>query len=127
MLNDVASPIGGAEVQTHRLRDALRARGHEVRLFASSAFANGTDEADYLCFGTGSGVRTAVRTVNPSAFVRLRGGLRAFEPDVVHVRMFTRLCVRPATSCSPTGPSAPIRPASPAAATAVCRDVPGRR
>jgi glycosyltransferase involved in cell wall biosynthesis len=88
LLNDVAVPVGGAELHTLLLRDGLRARGHEVRLFASSAFANGAVEADYLCFGTTSGARTAVRTVNPSAYARLRGAIREFDPDVVHVRMF---------------------------------------
>jgi glycosyltransferase involved in cell wall biosynthesis len=89
ILNDVAIPLGGAELTTFALRDGLRARGHDVRVFASSAFDDqGPSEADYTCFGTPSGVRKVVRMLNPSAAMRLRQALADFEPDVVHVRMF---------------------------------------
>ena len=89
LVNDYATPTGGAEVQTFALRDGLRARGHDARLFASSA---GLDRAsgspDYCCFGTTTGFRTALQTANPSAYLRLRRVLETFAPDVVHVRIF---------------------------------------
>jgi len=37
LVNDYGSPLGGAEVLTFALRDALRRQGHDVRLFSSSA------------------------------------------------------------------------------------------
>jgi glycosyltransferase involved in cell wall biosynthesis len=87
LVNDYAPPVGGAEVQTLALRDALRRRGHDVRLFASTAEAGGT-QPDYACFGTTSSLRTIVQTGNPAAYLALRRALEAFRPDVVHVRIF---------------------------------------
>ena len=85
LVNDYATPTGGAELQMLRLREALRERGHDARLFASSA---GGGDPDYRCFGTTSRFRTLLQTANPSARVRLARVLRAFRPDVVHVRLF---------------------------------------
>lgn len=88
-LNDSAAPHGGAEIITLRMRDALRERGHDARLLASSAGGKGDDTcADYTCFGTTSSFRTLVQSANPAAFFALRRVLAAFKPDVVHVRMF---------------------------------------
>ena len=89
LLNDLGAPHGGAELLTLSLRAGLRDRGHDARLFASSAASDaGPNEADYTCFGTMSGLRTVNRVINPSAPLRLHQALRAFRPDVVHVRMF---------------------------------------
>ncbi|MGH9200662.1 MAG: glycosyltransferase family 4 protein [Vicinamibacterales bacterium] len=89
LVNDYATPIGGAELSTLELRDALRARGHDARVFASSARpCAGPSFADYECLGTTSRWRTALQTVNPSAFITLRRVLADFRPDVIHVRMF---------------------------------------
>ena len=89
LLNDVARPIGGAEIVTLGLRDELRVRGHDARIFASSAYLDGLESpADYTCFGTTSRLRTVNRTANPAAYARLRSCLAEFEPEVVHVRMF---------------------------------------
>lgn len=86
ILNDQAPPVGGAEVMTLALRDALRHRGHDARTFASRALGPGP--VDYSCFGTTSRFRTLNRTINPRAYMSLRTVLRSFRPDVVHVRMF---------------------------------------
>jgi glycosyltransferase involved in cell wall biosynthesis len=86
---DYAVPIGGAEVSTLLLRDALRARGHDVRVFASTAHRDDAESfADYACLGTTGPLRTLLQTCNPWAFVGLRRALRAFRPDVVCVGLF---------------------------------------
>jgi glycosyltransferase involved in cell wall biosynthesis len=87
LVNDYAPPVGGAEVQTLALRDALRERGHDVRLFASTAERDGT-RPDYACFGTTSRLRGLVQTANPAAYLALRRTLAEFRPAVVHVRIF---------------------------------------
>jgi glycosyltransferase involved in cell wall biosynthesis len=88
LVNDYAEPFGGAEALTFGLRDGLRRRGHDARVFASSAGVDGALEADYRCTGTTSSVRTLLQSANPFAARELRRVLRAFQPDVVHVRMF---------------------------------------
>lgn len=89
LINDYAAPIGGAEMLTIGLRDELRRRGHEAKIFASMAQSpNGDSAADFQCLGTTSRYRTLLQTANPWAFHRLRQALNEFRPDVVHVRMF---------------------------------------
>ena len=89
LISDYSVPRGGNEIVTLTLQDGLRARGHDVRLFASRAHTNGgSDLADYHCFGTGSPLRAALWCGNPFAFFRLRSALAEFRPDVVHVRLF---------------------------------------
>lgn len=89
LMSDYSVPRGGNEIVTLALRDGLRARGHDVRLFASRAHTNGgSDLADYHCYGTASPLRAALWCGNPSAFFRLRRVLAEFKPDVVHVRLF---------------------------------------
>ena len=80
---------GGAERITVDLRDGLRARGHDARLFASRArdFPL-ADEADFTCFGSNGWARRLVQVANPSAVRQLGRTLATFRPDVVHVRMF---------------------------------------
>jgi glycosyltransferase involved in cell wall biosynthesis len=88
-INDYAVPQGGAEILILNLRDALRARGHDVRLFASNAGGEGTGTlADYTCRGTTSRFRTLLQSANPWAAMELRRVLSVFQPDVVHVKMF---------------------------------------
>ncbi len=90
LVNDAATPGGGAEILTLALRDEYRQRGHDARVFASTAaYGSQPREAEYTCFGTTSTYRTANRVINPSAWFSLRKALRDFQPDVVHVRMFT--------------------------------------
>ncbi|MGB5052912.1 MAG: glycosyltransferase family 4 protein [Nitrospirales bacterium] len=89
LISDYSVPRGGNEIVTLALRDGLRARGHDVRLFSSRAHTNGgSDLADYHCFGTASPLRAALWCGNPSAFFSLRRALAEFKPDVVHVRLF---------------------------------------
>jgi glycosyltransferase involved in cell wall biosynthesis len=88
-VNDYAVPQGGAEILILNLRDALRARGHDARLFASNAGDEGSRSfADYTCRGTTSSLRTLLQSANPWAAMELRHVLNAFKPDVVHVTMF---------------------------------------
>lgn len=89
LVNDYATPTGGAELLTLAIRDELRQRGHDARLFASSARPGaGGGLADYECFGTTSRFRTLLQTANPWAFWRLRQVLAEFRPDIVHVKLF---------------------------------------
>jgi glycosyltransferase involved in cell wall biosynthesis len=89
LVSDYSVPRGGNEIVTLALREGLRARGHDVRLFASCTYANGDKSlAEYQCFGTASPLRAALWCGNPSAFFRLRRALADFQPDVVHVRLF---------------------------------------
>ncbi len=89
LVSDYSVPRGGNEVVTLSLRDGLRARGHDVRLFASLAYADaGAEPAEYNCFGTATPLRAALWCGNPSAFLGLRRALADFRPDVVHVRLF---------------------------------------
>src|SRR5712692_8465621 len=88
-VNDYAVPQGGAEILLLDLRDALRARGHDVRLFASNAGQNGSCSlADYTCRGTTSRFRTLLQSGNPWAAMKLRRVLADFQPDIVQVEMF---------------------------------------
>lgn len=89
LVNDYAINKGGANIDLLALRDWLRQRGHDARLFATYAMGGrGRTLADYECFGTTSRFRTLLQTANPWAFWALRRVLGEFRPDVVHVRMF---------------------------------------
>ncbi|MEQ9482401.1 glycosyltransferase [Coleofasciculus sp. F4-SAH-05] len=89
LVNDYATPTGGAELAMLSLRKGLRKRGHDARLFASSAQRQTSDSlADYECLGTTSSFRTLLQTANPWAFVQLKRVLAEFQPDVVHVKIF---------------------------------------
>lgn len=90
LLNDGATPVGGAELQALRTRQLLRDAGHQVRLLASSASELGAPSAaDAGCFGTTRPkLRVLTQTVNPSAALALRKELEQFAPDVVHLRMY---------------------------------------
>jgi glycosyltransferase involved in cell wall biosynthesis len=89
LVNDYATPSGGAELASLGLRDGLRKAGHDARIFSSSARgATAESFADYECVGTTSRWRTLLQAANPWAFVKLRRVLAEFRPDVVHVRMF---------------------------------------
>jgi glycosyltransferase involved in cell wall biosynthesis len=90
LLNDGATPEGGAELQALRMRELLRESGHDVRLLASRASELGVaSEADVSCFGsTRPKLRVVTQTANPSAAWALRRELARFPPDVVHIRMY---------------------------------------
>lgn len=89
LINDYGIPQGGAEIQMLRLRQLLRERGHDARLFTSSVIdGNLRHEADYECLGTISSFRTLLQTLNPWAYFRLRNVIREFRPDIIHVKIF---------------------------------------
>ena len=89
LVSDYALPRGGNEVVTLALRDGLRARGHDVRLFSSRVYGTKDSRApEYDCFGTSSRMRAALWCGNPFAYFGLRRALVDFRPDVVHVRLF---------------------------------------
>ena len=89
VVNDYGTPGGGAEHMSLTLRDGLRQRGHEARLFASTAQHPGlANAADDVCFGSESPLRRVLQVANPFAAWRLRATISEFRPDVVHVRMF---------------------------------------
>ena len=89
LINDYGTATGGAEIAVLALRDGLRARGHEVRLFASSARPGDAQPlADAYGFGTTSPLRTLLQTANPAAAASLAREIAAFRPDIVHVNLF---------------------------------------
>jgi glycosyltransferase involved in cell wall biosynthesis len=89
LISDYATPSGGAELMVLALREALRRRGHDARLLASSARPLGlASQADYECFGITSRLRGLIQLANPSAMLLLHRVLADFQPDVVHVRLF---------------------------------------
>lgn len=89
LLHDYDTPFGGAENGTFELRSGLRARGHEVKLFSSTARPPGSAGAsDVACYGTLSAGRTLLQVANPFAAAALGRVVKAFRPDIVHVRMF---------------------------------------
>jgi len=89
LVNDYGTLAGGAEVIVFGLRDALRARGHEVRVFASAA-RDGDKPllADDVCHGTTGEWRTHLQCMNLPAARELRRVVRQFRPDVVHVNLY---------------------------------------
>ena len=89
LVNDYATATAGAERITHDLRDGFRARGHDVRVFASRAqLIAGESFADADCYGTNTRLQTLTSAVNLSAARALARELRDFQPDVVQVQMF---------------------------------------
>ncbi len=89
LVNDYGGLSGGAEIQMWGLRDGLNARGHETRVFASTAGpAVDCPIIDYRALGTSSPFRTLLQTANPWAASAFRRALRDFRPDVVHLSMF---------------------------------------
>ena len=89
LVNDYGGLNGGAEIQTFGLRDGLGARGHETRVLTSTAGLESDDPAvDYRACGTNSSFRTLLQTANPWAAWALRGALKDFRPDVVHLNLF---------------------------------------
>lgn len=89
LVNDYGTLAGGAEVIVFGLRDILRARGHDVRVFSSSA--QESDEkplADDLCFGTTGERRTHLQCMNLDAARELRRLTKRFNPEIIHVNLY---------------------------------------
>ena len=87
LLHDNPPPGGGAEKQFLGLRNELRKRGHDARLFTSTA---GKKKAvsDYECFGTTSSFRTLLQTYNLWAYNSLKKVLADFRPDIVQANIY---------------------------------------
>ena len=88
IVHDYAELIGGAEMGAKVLRDGLRDRGHDARIFAAKTQSEAASMADYTCLGTVSRLRGLLQTANPWAHHQLAQVMADFRPDVVHVRMF---------------------------------------
>lgn len=89
LVNDYGTPVAGAERLLSDLRDALRARGHVVRVFSSRAEPSaGASFADATAYGTTSRLQTLTSMYNVSAARALSRELGEFAPDVVHIHMF---------------------------------------
>ena len=89
LVNDYGTPSGGAEIQTLRMRDLLRERGHEALMLTSDARPVPIAlESDVHCLGTQGPARALLQTANPWAAAALRRTIVSFQPDVVHLRMF---------------------------------------
>ncbi|MBD1868185.1 glycosyltransferase family 4 protein [Cyanobacteria bacterium FACHB-471] len=90
LLHDYGTATGGAELQMLSLRQGLRDRGHDVRLFSSRVIpVSGSPLlSDYHCFGSNTRLQVLSQTANVSAYLNLRHALNTFCPDIVHVRMF---------------------------------------
>ncbi len=90
LVSDYGTATGGAEIVLLELRDELRRRGHDVRLFSSSAqpLPNTAIEADATGFGTVTRWRTLVQCGNPAAALSLKREIKQFRPSVVHVRSY---------------------------------------
>lgn len=90
LVNDYGTASGGAELQMLALRDGLRGRGHEVRLFSGDASpAPGfSPQADAVTAGRTDIAQVATQTLNLAARRDLAAEIAAHPPDVVHIRMF---------------------------------------
>ncbi|MBC7788604.1 MAG: glycosyltransferase family 4 protein [Anaerolineae bacterium] len=89
VVTDYGTPTGGAEIQSLRIRDLLRERGHEALMFSSNARPVDVEIAsDVTCLGTQGPARRFLQAANPWAAAGLRRVIRTFRPDVVHLRMF---------------------------------------
>ena len=90
LINDYGGATGGAEIQMLTIRQLLRDRNHDVRLFSSNAelVTDSPILADYTCYGTTSRAQVISQATNLSAYIALKKTLEDFQPDVVHVRMF---------------------------------------
>lgn len=89
LMTDYGTLTGGDELLTFDLRDGLRSRGHDARVFTSDAQPLPEPVvSDYTCRGTTSRWRTLLQSANPFAAKTLRKVLAEFDPQVVHVRSF---------------------------------------
>ncbi len=89
LVNDYGVLNGGVEVSLKALTDGLRARGHEVCVFASDAGMREGEAsiADEHCLGTVTRLRTLLQSANPWAWSALRRVMRDFRPQVVHLNL----------------------------------------
>ena len=88
LIHDYAGTRGGAELVIQDLRTALRNRGIDARLMASTAdpFDQGS-APDYPFRGSTGNLRALRETVNLDAVRVARRTVREFAPQVVHLGM----------------------------------------
>lgn len=89
IIHDYSGVGGGAELAVHHLRELLRGRGIDARLFSSTADAavSGAEPDHRFAGGTGR-LRALREVVNPSALRALRRVLREFDPQGIYLGMF---------------------------------------
>jgi glycosyltransferase involved in cell wall biosynthesis len=88
LLHDYAGLRGGAEVVMQDMRAALRRRGIDARLMASTADPAGeATAADHTFQGSTGAFRALRETVNPDAVRVVREVVRRFDPQIVHLGM----------------------------------------
>lgn len=89
LLNDMSTPLGGAEIYCLQLRKLLRRAGHEVRFLSSNVGAEDLRQADIEFKSAKNRVANRLlQTYNPFAARALRQELDRFQPDVVHLHLF---------------------------------------
>jgi glycosyltransferase involved in cell wall biosynthesis len=89
LVNDYGTPDGGAEIATFSLRDGLRRRGHDARLFTTSTRGSIASQGDIEYAASATGYRARLlQTANVTARGALKRTLAQFRPDVVHVGVF---------------------------------------
>ncbi len=89
LVNDAATPLGGAEHLTLSLREVYRQRGHDAHIFASTYGEHaGECRADATCRAFTGPAQGLMRCYNPWSAAALKRAIKEFDPDVVHVRMF---------------------------------------
>jgi glycosyltransferase involved in cell wall biosynthesis len=96
LVNDYGQPAGGAEIYTFGLKQALEARGHQVRLLSSDRMVHGKrPQSEYTFAGIDYTASLQRQTRGVFSEPARRAMLRAlddFKPDVVHLQMFLQQC-----------------------------------
>lgn len=87
LVNDYGTEVGGVETYILALKEALSARGHDVRIFSSTTSSRPATFSDYTFPGIdeGSLFRFLPYMFNVRALRGLLRVLRTFRPDVVHL------------------------------------------
>ena len=90
LVHDYGTLNGGAEIMVDTLRQGLLERGIDALWFSSSARPLPLPVvSDVTCRGTVTPLRKVLKVANPWAVRALRRALDSFDPDVVHVKMFS--------------------------------------
>lgn len=84
---DSAQPRGGAELLTRTLKQGMRERGHDARVFAAGPMDEAGNFADANCKAYQGPIVTITRAINPTATSAFKRFLKEFDPDIVHLRM----------------------------------------
>lgn len=94
IVSDYSTRSGGAENYALRLRDGLRAEGHEVAFFSSDRHRlDCIPEAEYTFHpygGYGRLAEVVTQAVSMRGYLALRHCIRSFRPDIVHLHLFAK-------------------------------------